>query len=66
MAYIIVEISEGSGLIPLFSIYSISCNLFVFVSPISRGFYPRLDTTDTFNIFFDLQMVFTYVTRRLC
>lgn len=66
MAYIIVEISEGSGLIPLFSIYSISCNLFVFVSPISRGFYPRLDTTDKFNKFFDLQMVFTYVTRRPC
>ena len=66
MAYIIVEISEGSGLIPLFSIYSISCNLFVFVSPISSGFCPRLDTTDKFNKFFDLQMVFTYVTRRSC
>ena len=66
MAYIIVEISEGSGLIPLFSIYCISCDLFVLVSPISRGFYPRLDTTDKFNKFFDLWMVFTYMTRRPC
>ena len=37
MAYIIVEISEGSGLIPLFSIYSISYNLFVFVSQLVEG-----------------------------
>ena len=66
MAYIIVEISEGSGRIPLFSIYSISCNLFVFVSSISRRFYPWLDTTNKFNKFFDSQMVFTYVTRRPC
>ena len=56
MAHIVVVISVRglTALIPLFSVYSISCNLFVFVSPISRGFYLGLDTTDTFNKFFDL------------
>lgn len=47
----------------LLLIYSNTSHV-IYLCKISRGFYPRLDTSQKLNKFFDLWLVFTHVTRR--